>query len=414
MSVGAILLSMGTITLDHWLMQQPNKSIEWLFTIRPEGARAILATIAGSMITVAGVTFSMTVLAVSFSMGQIGPRLIQNFMRDTANQFTLGIFISTFLYSILILLTVVSPNELGRNAFTPHISIIISLVLAIVSIGFFIFFIHHIPESINVFNLLDKISKEFQTQLNLLFPDKINSNKNKTVEKILPPNSFNDPQPIISNKNGYIRYIDEDIILKLAIELDCIIEIKFPPGSFVTRRTPLMYVNKPLNKKQQDKCLDSFAIGCEKNQEHDLLFLSDEIVEIIAHALSTGNNAPFIATTAMDWLQVMIESLSERVVADDFFYDENHQLRIIKQNLTLEFFINNVFGKIRSYVSRDRNALLHIFNIIKMMLLYSRNEKLKYLLKLHAEKFFDAANEKLPTTEDKEDARALMAEIKRL
>lgn len=111
MVVGAILLSISTIMLDNWIIQHGNKFIEWFFIIRPDGARAMLATIAGSMITVAGVTFSMSVLAVSFSMGQIGPRLIQNFMRDRGNQFTLGIFIATFLYSILVLLRVVGANE---------------------------------------------------------------------------------------------------------------------------------------------------------------------------------------------------------------------------------------------------------------------------------------------------------------
>lgn len=415
MSIGAILLSFSTIALDNLLMHHQNKSIEWMFIIRPEGARAILATIAGSMITVAGVTFSMTVVAVSFSIGQIGPRLIQNFMRDRANQFTLGIFISTFLYSVLVLLTVVSPNEVGNNAFTPHISIITALILANVSIGFFIFFIHHIPESINVFNLLAKISDEYQTQLNLLFPEKVNSNKcNENKKRILPGSLLNNSKPIISKKNGYVRYIDNEGLFKLAIELDCMIEVKCQPGTFVTTRTPLMYVNKILNQKQQDDCRNSCAIGDEKNQEHDLLFLSDEIVEIIAHALSPGINAPFIAITAIDWLQVMIESLSGREIPDACRYDEYHKLRLINEHLTMELFIDDVLGKIRSYVSRDRNTLLHLFNVIKMMIVNSQNDQLKNVLKLHAAKLFAAANEKLTTNEDKEDIQALITEIVKL
>lgn len=139
MAIGAILLSISAIMFDHWLIQQASKTFRWLFIIRPDGARAILATIAGSMITVAGVTFSMTVLTISFSMGQIGLRLIQNFMQDRANQFTLGIFIATFLYSILVLLTVIGTDEFGNNAFVPHVALLIAIIFAILCIGFFIF-----------------------------------------------------------------------------------------------------------------------------------------------------------------------------------------------------------------------------------------------------------------------------------
>lgn len=410
MSMGAILLAIGMLALD-WEFH--TKSIEWLFIIRPEGARAILVTIAGSMITIAGVTFSITVLAVSFSMKQIGPRLIQNFMKDRANQFTLGIFISTFLYSILILLTVVSPNESGKEAFTPHVSVVTAILLSIIAIGFFIFYIHHIPESINVFNLLAKISKKFQTQLDTLFPVKKNSEDNEQNVIILH-DFFKEFHPVFSKKFGYIRDIDKETILKLAIKFDCMIEIKYQPGTFVTQTTPLMVVNKMLNQKQQDDLVENFVIGDEKSQDRNLQFFSDEIVEILAHALSPSNNAPFIAIAAMDWLQVMIESLSDRKIPDDCIYDEDQRIRLISHNLTIENFINDVFDKIRPYVTHDRITLLHTFNIIKMIVLYSKNKTLESILKLHAEKFFSSAKENLNTTEDKMDALASKAEIDRL
>lgn len=414
MAAGAILLSISLITLDHWIMQPGNKSIRWLLVIRPDGARAILATIAGSMITVAGVTFSMTVLAVSFSMGQIGPRLIQNFMRDRSNQRTLGIFIATFLYSILVLLNVVSPDQLGNHAFVPHIAILVAITLAIACIGFFIFFIHHIPESINIFNLLAKISRDYQCQLNLLFPENANLSNKNNGGQITLSNFCKDAHPILSKKAGYIRYINREALLKLAIEMDCIIAIKHQAGVFVTQGTPLVYANKVLDENQQDNGLECFAISHEKDPDHDILFVSDEVVEIIARALSPGINSPFIAITAIDWLQVMIESLSKREIPDACLYDEDHELRIIAENMTLANFIDNVFGGVRSYISHDRNALLHMLYTIKMMLINSKNNNLHYLLKLHAEKFFAAGKENLSSNVDINEAREFMEIITKL
>ena len=72
-----------------------------LLTITRDGAQAILVTIAGSMITVAGVVFSITMLVLSQASSQFGPRLIRNFMRHTSNQVVLGAFIATFIYCLL-------------------------------------------------------------------------------------------------------------------------------------------------------------------------------------------------------------------------------------------------------------------------------------------------------------------------
>jgi uncharacterized membrane protein len=173
-------------------------------------------------------------------------------------------------------------------------------------------------------------------------------------------------------------------------------------------------VNKLLDEDQQNECLRCFAIGHEKDQAHDIIFLSEEVVEIIARALSPGTNAPFVAMTAIDWLQVMIESLSKRKIVDPCLYDNKNQLRIICEGITVEYFVDNVFGKARSYISHDRNALLHILNSISMMLANSTNEKLSYLLKLHAEKFLAASNENLSSNEDKHEAQEAFTKFMRI
>ena len=106
MTLGAVVMSIVMVALDRiegitWLDRIP-----WLYANQPSGARALLQTIAGSMITVAGVTFSITIAAVANSSAQFGPRLMTNFMNDRGNQITFGTFVATFLYCLLVLRTV--------------------------------------------------------------------------------------------------------------------------------------------------------------------------------------------------------------------------------------------------------------------------------------------------------------------
>jgi len=111
MVTAAILLPLVTVWVDGQLSTDWPENIPFVFSSRPEGARSLLATVAGSMITVASVTFSLTLLAVSHATGQFGPHLLNNFMRDRGNQFTLGTFTATFIYCILDLRTVQSAEE---------------------------------------------------------------------------------------------------------------------------------------------------------------------------------------------------------------------------------------------------------------------------------------------------------------
>jgi hypothetical protein len=102
----SMALSFVLVQVDAWLGVDGVRDFGWLYTFGPEGARAVLSAIAGSMITVAGLTFSITMLTLQLASSQFGPRLLRIFMRDRGNQLVLGTFIATFLYCLLVLRTV--------------------------------------------------------------------------------------------------------------------------------------------------------------------------------------------------------------------------------------------------------------------------------------------------------------------
>lgn len=166
MTLAAIILSMLMTWLDANYAANWMRDFQWLTASRTDGARSVLNVIAGSTIGVAGVTFSITIVAVSFASANFGPRLIANFMRDRGNQITLGTFIGTYVYCLMVLRTVrdaSAPNiENSFQAFVPHFSVLAALVLALSSVAVLIYFIHHVPESLNVENLAAKVGRQLQ------------------------------------------------------------------------------------------------------------------------------------------------------------------------------------------------------------------------------------------------------------
>ena len=75
----------------------------WIRTGSADAERQVLIAIAAAVITVIGVVFSITILALTLASQQFGPRMMRNFVRDIGNQVTLGVFVGTFVYSVLAL-----------------------------------------------------------------------------------------------------------------------------------------------------------------------------------------------------------------------------------------------------------------------------------------------------------------------
>ncbi len=151
MVISSFCLAIITLWLDSRYSFEFQAALGLVYSSSVEGGRELLSTIAGSMMTVTGVVFSITIVTLSLTSNQYGPRLLRNFLRDRGNQIVLGTFLGTFTYTLVILRTL---QNSGEEAAVPEISITTGAVLALTSLGVLIYFIHHISQSIQASSIL--------------------------------------------------------------------------------------------------------------------------------------------------------------------------------------------------------------------------------------------------------------------
>ena len=219
MALAAVTLSILSVRLDEQLRDDMVRSLGWIYTGGPEGARGVLSTIASSTITVAGVTFSITIVTLSLATSQFGPRLLRNFMRDTGNQLVLGAFTSIYLYCLLVLRTVRGTDELQ---YVPHLSVTIGVILAVLGVAVLIFFIHHIAESIQVSQVVGVVNAELEHAIDRLFPDTLGTGivpgGNIAGQDVRSQSVY----PLYANRSGYIQHVDPDRLFDVARTQDLI------------------------------------------------------------------------------------------------------------------------------------------------------------------------------------------------
>ena len=362
----AILLGALMVWLDAGPGEGLLDGIGWYQSAKADGAHQVLSTIAGSMITVAGVVFSITIVALAYAAGQYGPRVLTNFMSDRGNQVTLGTFIGTFVYCLVVLRTIRG----GDSEFVPQLAVMMGLVLALCSIGVLIYFIHHVPQSIHVNSVIARIGHQLIRSVEDRYPTFIGD----------PPEDKEDGSPaaasatplqlrpteatatLDSKRSGYIQALDEDSLMEAARAADIVVYLTHAPGDYIHSGRPLLRVSpdRHMNREVGEALLRSFSIGTMRTPYADLTFLIDELVEIAARALSSGINDPYTAMGCMDWLGAGMTELARRKLPSPQRADEEGQVRVIALPETFADFVERGFGRMRQYAAGDMNAAVHM------------------------------------------------------
>lgn len=261
----------------------------WGYSGGAEGARALLSAIASSNIGVAGTTFSITIAALTLASGQMGPRLLRNFIRDARNQTVLGIFLGAFAYSLMVLRTVRTVEE---NPFVPHLAITGALVLALVAIGTLVWFVHHIATSINIETVVDAVQRDLCKAI-----------ANHTCDEAGPTRPTEAPSgcAIAATGGGYVQAMDTDALADWADENRVMVTLRVRPGDYVPSGYPVAFLSARA-EGAEGAILDAVTLGRRPAALQDLEFSIRQLVEIAVRALSPGINDPFTAGSVVDHL----------------------------------------------------------------------------------------------------------------
>lgn len=375
MTAAAIALSWGVTRLDQALGERVYSGVAVLQLFGAEGARAILSAIASSMITVAALTFSITMLTLQLASSQFGPRLLRNFMRDRGNQLVLGTFISTFLYCLLVLRTV---KGVEGASFVPHLAVAIGVLLAVASLAVLIFFIHHTAHSIRIETQLAVLAAETASTIDRLYPERLGQPPS-TTGRPLPDNDnveedddalakearagFESAEAIAPDHGGYVQMIDGETLIAEAARRDLVVWIAAPPGAFVTERDALLLIRPAqasageLSEEARNALRAAVVIGEERTPEQDLAFSVRRIVEIAQRSLSPGINDPTTALYCIDRLGQAFVRLADRKPPASRRFDEAGRLRVLARPVTFETLTCDAFAAVARYAGQDTDVL---------------------------------------------------------
>jgi uncharacterized membrane protein len=345
--LAAIVLFLVTYGYDREVYLNSWYVPRWINTGGADAARQVLIALAAAVITVVGVVFSVTIVALTLASSQFGPRMLRNFIRDRGTQVTLGAFVATFVYLILVLGSIGAD---GHGEFVPHLSVAVGLLLVLGDLLVLIYFIHHVATSIQLPWVIAGIAADLHQAVELELPtgdDAFVSGADPTDDAALARAEVGVEVP--ASTSGYLQYVSQRRLVKVAARHQAVVEVIHRPGHFVSAGRPLARV-APAEAAPfvAEELRRSHVTGAQRTLPQDLAFAIDQLVEIAIRALSPAVNDTFTALSCIDWLGDGLAVISRRWVSDRrAFRDDDGQVRLIEAGISYQRLVDRAYDKIR-------------------------------------------------------------------
>jgi uncharacterized membrane protein len=365
LSLGAVALAFAMGSADEAVAQLGSHSFPWLYRGGPDGARAVLTTVAGSMIGIAGVTFSITIVALSLASTQFGPRLLRNFMRDRGNQLVLGTFVATFLYCLVVLRDVRSS---AGEPYVPVLSVSTAVALAFASLAVLIYFFHHVASSIQAEHVVAAVARDLERAVERFCaarPAQAPAAWTEPGESV-PADFEAAAVGIPADASGYVQAVDEAALLACAREHDLVVDVAHRAGDFVVARGALARAWPPdrVDDAVQRRLRDAFVVGDRRTDLQDVEYSIRQLVEVALRALSPGINDPFTSMNCIDWLGASLARLAAHEMPGRWIYDGDGRLRLRTDAPDFGGMVAAAFDQIRQAAERNVSVTIRLLEAV--------------------------------------------------
>ena len=416
MVASAMGLAYGLVSIDLHIDHGWVKDYPLLFGAGASGARGVLTAIAGSMMTVASLGFSLTLSTLGQVSSQYTSRVLRNFMSSRVNQMVLGSFVSIFVYCLLVLRTIRDGDEGG---FIPPLAVTGGLVLALLGIGVLVFFIHHMASIMQAGVIIGGVADETEAAIQRLFPQELGTAASEPAQQAL----FEQADeltwiPVPADATGYVQTIDEAGLLALARRLGGVVRMARGVGSFVAQGSALASVarydtGRPLvlTKQLSQELNDQFSIGRQRTTEQDAGFGVRQLVDIALKALSPGINDTSTAVMCIDYLGALVASLAARRFAEPLRTDDGGPVRIVTVQPSFATFVNTAFDQILTAGEGDTAVYVRLLTALDTAASRTQVPARRAVLRAHATRVAEAAAQGLTIAYDRDQVQAHAREV---
>jgi uncharacterized membrane protein len=335
------------------------KNVPFMYRGGIEDAKAIVRLLVSSTMTMTTLVVSLTMVVLSLSASQLGPRLIKIFLGDRTTQIYIGVFFGIIAFCFA-LLVVLHDKSLARA--TPYLCVTVALAACFANLFVLLAFLSHVARSSVADNVIAKVGRELKQSIQRL----TKNNEKESTAKIDVEKTFEEGRDIFSLASGYVQTINYQMILSVATERDIVIRLNVSAGDYLLHGEKAGMVSNARDFTPEDEkaVFGAIVLGNVRTASQDIEYSARHLVEVGLRALSPGINDNFTAISALDKLSDALAILLRENLPCHQFVDDENNVRVIGKARSEPEIIFNAFSRIRHAGQDKPDVLKHLLRII--------------------------------------------------
>lgn len=333
---GLIVIGFGLLAIALVHIDETNDLSDAGFLFEGDGpaARTLLSVVAGSLITVAGLTFSITMVVLQLASSQFSPRVLRGFFGDRLTQATVGTFVGIFVFALLVLRAV---GDLDQNTFVPRLSVSVASLLAIAAVVLLVVFLHHVSQLVQVSHVTATIARETLSRIDRLYPDPYGDPVDDGGAEHLARWREVEPGRLGPDRPGFVQSVAAEQLADAVAGRAERVAVLVCPGDFVGVETALAEVWPPEALEECAEAIhDAIALASERDLHQDSDFGARQLADMTLRAVSPAMNDPMTAATCIGYLRSVLVRLTERSDPDDVREFEDGLVMVLRRRTYAE------------------------------------------------------------------------------
>ncbi len=364
----AVLLAQALLWVDTTLNARVSLTSRWLVEGNPDSARAILALLAGSLVTAISIAYSITIIAIQQTSAQFSPRVLRTLTANRGNQVVLGTYMGTFIYALLILRQIRDETDVGR-AFVPPLSITVAMTLALLCLALLIYFLHHIAQLLQVSVIIANVHREMVAEFDQFFPTSMSAGLADRPSDLASeglPALAGDVLYLRATNGGFLRAIDDKLLVAVSDGRTPWLHVIPQVGDYVPHLGVLVEYPRDtrLGEEQIEGIRSAFVLDVERTINQDPLFGIRQLADIALKALSPAINDPTTAEYCLSRLGDALGQLCRRPFPSNERVGVAGGTRYIFNQPSWEEFVDTAFSQIRRQAARDVHVTGHLLHVL--------------------------------------------------
>jgi uncharacterized membrane protein len=352
--VGA-MVSFATIAIDR---ANDYQLVPTSLVGGPDAALEILGTVATSMVSLTALVLTIVLVVVQLAMGQFSPRVVQRLLRDRPSQLAIGLFVATFVHTLLTIREVQTADS-AEEGQVPGAAVIATFVLALACIAVLVMYVHHVGQALRISALVELAGGQARKLVDKTYPDPEHAAEAE------------DPHIVAARKSGVLNVVAHEQLVRTAGDGRCVLELMPALGDFVPAGGTLFKIIGHPGAVDRRRINAGVVLGMERTVDQDVGYALRLLVDMAERSLSeSAFQDPTTAVQAIDRLHDCLRQLARRSIPDGTFRDDDGSIRLIQRVMSWDDYVHLAFDEIRlagigspQVTRRLRAALLDLRSI---------------------------------------------------